>query len=337
MPWDRTLGLPESHLTPGAEQLVALAGMLDSFAEASQKILPRLCGLQVSESTVERTTEAAGARVGRLLFEQKQTFGPDQTWDWYQDAEGQTCAYLSGDATGVRQQGPGGAAAEGRMPYVAMVYNPTPADWQGKRPPWQARYLSSLCELKDLGGALRRQAAQVGTDQAQRWIALSDGGAGLEDFFRVNFPRAEVILDFYHAAEHLGEFARLLCGPDEDRVPEQTQAWCHTLKHEGGRVLLEELERLDLPRSEAIREGHRLLTGYVRKNLHRMDYPSYQALGWHIGSGPIESACKTVVGQRLKGPGMRWGEDGTDALCHLRALYKGEATQWAHFWNRSLN
>ena len=29
--------------------------------------------------------------------------------------------------------------------------------------------------------------------------------------------------------------------------------------------------------------------------------------GWQIGSGPVESACKTVVGNRLKGGGMRWG------------------------------
>ena len=53
-----------------------------------------------------------------------------------------------------------------------------------------------------------------------------------------------------------------------------------------------------------------------------------------IGSGTVESACKTVVGQRLKLAGMRWGEDGADALCHLRALYRSEKGQWEAFWNR---
>jgi len=52
---------------------------------------------------------------------------------------------------------------------------------------------------------------------------------------------------------------------------------------------------------------------------HRMDYPTYVRNGWQIGSGPVESACKTVVGNRLKGGGMRWGEDGANAVCHLRA------------------
>jgi hypothetical protein len=28
----------------------------------------------------------------------------------------------------------------------------------------------------------------------------------------------------------------------------------------------------------------------------RMDYPTYEANGWYIGSGAAESVCKTVVG-----------------------------------------
>src|SRR5579864_7880654 len=65
-----------------------------------------------------------------------------------------------------------------------------------------------------------------------------------------------------------------------------------------------------------------------------MEYPEYRAKGWQIGSGPVESACKTVVGQRLKLAGMRWGEDGTDALCHLRALFQSEHGPWDAFWRR---
>jgi hypothetical protein len=65
-----------------------------------------------------------------------------------------------------------------------------------------------------------------------------------------------------------------------------------------------------------------------------MEYPEYLAQGWNIGSGAVESACKTVVGQRLKLAGMCWGEDGADALCHLRTLYRSEKGQWDAFWNR---
>jgi hypothetical protein len=59
------------------------------------------------------------------------------------------------------------------------------------------------------------------------------------------------------------------------------------------------------------------------------------AKGWQIGSGPVERACKTVVGQRMKGAGMRWGEAGADAVAHLRALFRGEKGQWEAFWSQN--
>lgn len=77
-------------------------------------------------------------------------------------------------------------------------------------------------------------------------------------------------------------------------------------------------------------EAHRLLTGYLRNNLHRTDYPTYLKNGWQIGSGKVESACKSVICQRLKGSGMRWREYGTNGLCQLRALYKSRL--WSHYW-----
>jgi hypothetical protein len=75
---------------------------------------------------------------------------------------------------------------------------------------------------------------------------------------------------------------------------------------------------------------------YFRNQAHRMDYPTYEANGWFIGSGAMESACKTVVGQRLKGSGMRWSEKGAHAVCHVRALYRSEHSQWIDFWRRTV-
>lgn len=43
--------------------------------------------------------------------------------------------------------------------------------------------------------------------------------------------------------------------------------------------------------------------GYFENPKHRMDYPTYEANGWYIGSGAVESACKTVVGQRFRARG----------------------------------
>jgi hypothetical protein len=337
-PWDPVLGLTATDLTPAADEVVSLAGVQSSFAEAVAKTLPKMAGLRLAESTAERATEAAGRRL-RDAWLAGQTFGPARSWAWHKDADGQTVAYVSADATGVGQQGPQGAKVPERMANVLAIYNPVPeergrwAEPTGRRPAFQARYLASLQPLADLGVVARRQAAQVGMEAAQRWIALSDGGSGLEDFLRDNFGRVEaVILDFYHAAEHLGDLAKAWQPGDEAAAKELSGAWCHQLKEEGGQVLLAVLRGLELRgKSRAARALHAETVGYFANQVHRMDYPAYRAKGWHIGSGPVESACKTVVGQRLKGAGMRWGEDGADAVCNLRALFRSEASQWDAF------
>lgn len=220
VPWDQTLGLSRQALTPGAREVVSIAGAVDSFAEAADVVLKKLAGLRVSESTAERTSEAVGRDIGQRLAA-GETFGASTPWRWHKDAEGKTCAYVSLDLTGLGMQGPDGAAAEGRMAAVGMIYNPVPEDptrWSRPRAtaPVQARYVAGLGGQASLAEPLRRQAAKVGMDQAQRWIALSDAGAGVEDLLRVNFGRVEaVILDFYHASEHLGDLARALYPGDE--------------------------------------------------------------------------------------------------------------------------
>ncbi len=104
-------------------------------------------------------------------------------------------AYLFADSTGVGMQGPGGTAAEGRRANVAAIANPVPAErarWAEPRrqepPPWQARYLAAWRLWPALAEALRRPGGQVGMDQTQRWVALSDGASGREDYLEKTFP-----------------------------------------------------------------------------------------------------------------------------------------------------
>jgi hypothetical protein len=324
-------------LTPGLERVVTLAGTVADSFERAAEVVQEMAGIRLGESTVERTTEDAGARLAEAV-QAGQTFGPKVVWPWHKDYEGRRCAYVELDATGVRQQGEGGQAAEGRMAYVGMVCNPSPEwPWPDEKPqPMQARYLSGLYPLVEMGPLLRKPAAQVGMDVADRWLGLSDGGNGLESRLTENFPRLEVvILDFFHPAEKLTGLARLLHPKDEACAEEQARQWRQLLKEEGGALLAAVLREWLWPRRPGLAEAVAEVVGYLEGHAHRMEYPEYVAKGWCIGSGAIESACKTVVGQRLKLAGMRWGEDGADAVCHLRALYRSEKGQWEAFWNRA--
>ena len=334
LPWDQALGLDKRGLTRGAQEVTTLAGTLNSFPQASQVKLYKLSGLRMSESTVLRVTEAAGERLGRAL-QTGHTLGEDQAWSLPRDAQGQTCAYVGLDAVSVPQQGPQGAQAEGRMAYVARLYTPQldgNEALDARQLAQQKRFLAGFYDLDGLGKQLRRQAAQIGWDDVEQQVAISDAGSGLEEFFRQNFPRAEVILDFWHAREHLVELGKAWFSEDPDR-----QSWLdeqsHRLKQEGGAAVLERLEALDPNgRGPAAREALTDHTRYFRNHAHRMDYPRYVRNGWQIGSGPVESACKVVVAERLKLGGMRWGLDGANALCHLRALFLSQPGQWDAFW-----
>jgi hypothetical protein len=301
-----------------------------------------MAGVALSEATVQRTTEATGQRIAGAL-QQGRTFGPAHPWRWYCDALGRRVAYVGLDATGVRQQGPHGEKAEGRMANVGVIFNPLPDQervFVGLPKPgavMQARYLSGLYPLAEMGPLLRRQAGQVGMDRADVWVALTDGGAGLEAFMQANFPRVEaVILDFWHAASYLAKLADALHPKDEAKATEQTAAWCRILKEEGGHALLGVLQAQDWPRVPGLSRVREEVLTYLGNQKGRMDYPGYEAAGWYIGSGAVESACKTVVGARLKGAGMRWREPGSQALCHVRALYRSERGQWQAFWQRNL-
>lgn len=335
-PFDRDAGLTARNLTPGLERVAALAGTVADSFEKGADVVHEMAGVRLGESTVERTTEDAGRRLAAAV-QAGWTWGPKVVWPWHKDYGGRTCAYVEIDATGVRQQAGGGAAAEGRMAYVGLVANLAPEwAWPDEgREPVRSRYLAGLYPLAEFAPLLRKPAGQVGMDRADLWIGLTDGGGGLEDRLRENFPRVEVVvLDFFHPAERLTGLARLLHPKDEAAAEGQARHWRGLLKDEGGALLAAVLREHPWPRRAGLAEAVAEVVGYLDSHAHRMEYPEYLAQGWNIGSGAVESACKTVVGQRLKLAGMRWGEEGADSLCHLRALYRSEKGQWDAFWNR---
>src|SRR5579871_5059 len=270
-PWEKVLRLADQRLTPAAREVVCLTGVQASFGQVANRTLDKLTGLRLCESSVQRLTEAAGT----FLKEQQAQgllLGPARPYDWHRDAQEVRCAYVSVDLTGILMQGEKSAKRDGRMVTVGMIYNPQPrqADEEALSKPCDGvRYGAGFYDLDELGLEMRRQAGQVGMNEATQWIALTDGGAGLERFLDVNFPRAEKILDFHHAAEHLHAFAKQY-RPGKGAEP-LAKAWCHSLKHAGGRQVIRMLERL--PRrimSAEVSDAHAKLLNYLQNNVHRL-------------------------------------------------------------------
>jgi hypothetical protein len=51
-----------------------------------------------------------------------------------------------------------------------------------------------------------------------------------------------------------------------------------------------------------------------------MRYDAYLARGWPIGTGVVEGACGHVVKDRMEQAGMRWSQDGAQAMLALRTV-----------------
>jgi hypothetical protein len=69
---------------------------------------------------------------------------------------------------------------------------------------------------------------------------------------------------------------------------------------------------------------------YLEKRKEQMDYPTFQAAGWPIGSGSVESANKLVVQERMKGPGMHWAEANVNPMLALRNAICND--RWDEVW-----
>lgn len=326
IPYDSALGLID-EISPGFKPLVCLAGVLAAFQHAADDILKRFTGVRLSASTVLRTTEGEGERLRAQLKQGRMVRPTHPERHWTQAPAGvQPVAYVGLDAFSVPMQGMKATQAEHRMLYTAVLYTPQKE---------HTRYLVDF-ELDVLAEQIRSQARALGLKEVSQLIAITDGGNGLEEALQRSLSAdLKTILDWYHAAEHVADFAKVWFSEEVAR-----EAWSEEargiLYEQGGDALLSHLKALKIPidASEAAREGLRLLLGYFEKNRHRTDYPRYREKGWDIGSGPTEAGCK-VIGERLKGSGMRWVEEGAATVGALRALYVSGSHVWDGFWAQS--
>lgn len=326
VPYDDAVGLVD-EISPGLMPLVCLAGTLLPFVDAAEDVLKRFAGVRLSASTVLRCTEAAGERL-RAQQKEGRMVTPTQTEPgWSRPREGeQPAAYVGLDAFSVPMQGPGATKAEHRMLYTALLYTPKKE---------HTRYLVDF-ELDVLAEQVRSQAGALGIAQVEDLIAVTDGGNGLEEALQRHLAdNLQTILDWYHAAEHVCDFAAVLHPREEAARKEWADQAKSILYEQGGEALLEHLGKLVLPPRTAteVREELRKLIGYFENNRHRTDYPTYRQRGWDIGSGPTEAGCK-IIGERLKGSGMRWVETGAATVATLRALYISGGKLWDGFWEQ---
>jgi hypothetical protein len=326
-PFDQDNHLQGDHLSRGLRPLVCLAGTLTAFRDASDDLLKRFCGLRLSASAARLAAEEAGQRLHERQREGRIVVPKDRKpWDFTLEGHSHTAAFLGLDAFSVPMQLPGGKKAEHRMLYTATLYTPDKS---------RTHYLVDF-DLDGIAAQLREAVKALGLGEANQLIAITDGGNGLEEAIHRHFwDDLLCILDWYHASQHVHDYAKALHPTDAGACAAWAERAKGILYEQGGTALLAHLRRQPVPSEAAVADEMRKLIGYFEGNEHRTDYPSYRGHGWDIGSGPTEAACK-VVGARLKGSGMRWLEAGAAQVAPLRALYQSGAAAWDAFWALAL-
>ena len=199
--------------------------------------------------------------------------------------------------------------------------------WQDANEDWHKQMVWGRESPELFGASLWRLACQCGYEQAREKIFAADGGSWCWDIHARHFSDATGILDWYHASEHVWDTAKI--------VSNDKTLWAHSaldqMHEDGGQGLLAWL-RLQRPKCRGKRRAAiDELINYAATKVELMNYPQYREHDWQIGTGMIESTCKQLVGQRLKGSGMHWTERGALAVTALRATdFNGK---WNSFWN----
>jgi hypothetical protein len=127
-----------------------------------------------------------------------------------------------------------------------------------------------------------------------------------------------LILDFYHATEHLSAICKELYGEQTEEYWRNFKRWRESFWE--GKVLevIGELKRIRAGCKEKKRKLVQDEISYFEENQERMHYDRYRAMQLPIGSGTVESSCKNVIGARMKQGGMTWSESGAEGMLQIR-------------------
>lgn len=335
-PADAALGLEAGH-TPALSRLMCLEGADESSYQKAEQHLAETGGIQVCARRIQRMVQRVGAAA--------------QQWQEREAKPGGSAnkpvpiMYVSADGTGVPMRpeelaGRAGKQPDGtaktRMAYLGCVFTQHHTDEQGHpvRDYESTTYVSSFGPIEEFGPCLRQDAIRRGLALALQVVLLIDGAEGLANMGRLCFPTATQIVDFYHALEHAGKVLLALLGSKE-HPDYQTRLgrWAKRLLNDKVEQLITQTrqECAGKPTAQVVEKE----LGYFVNNAARMQYGTFRAKGFFIGSGVIEAGCKTVIGSRCKQSGMFWGQPGAQNVLALRCIHSSR--RLADFWKDRLN
>lgn len=335
-PLDQRLGVGSGALSPGLERVACRFGINDSFEGAAEAVHEAL-RIELADETERRETEAIGqvaeaeaqaaialAQVGKaplppeaveatsptLLVEVDGTMVHEVDGQWHEAKSGLAAAL--GPELHTDKQTGRTTLAMGKPSYCV--------GFESAELFWYRVYVEAC-----------RQG--LGTALVSLVVVLGDGAGWIwhyaEAFLGIAGVKLIEIVDIYHAFAHLEVVAGAVLGQGSEAAKQWVGPLKQRLEAEGTAPVLIALAALKSENPQAAEEVRKAI-GYFTDNAARMDYPKFVGLKLPIGSGAVESSCRTVIQEREKGAGMRWTEKGAQAVATLRALHN--SGRWNEFW-----
>ncbi len=334
-PLDHQLGLNPGGISAGLAELLALGGIELAF-EQGRRWLEKYLLFSVSENTIRHATEARGEQ---RQAQEQEWCTQSQTESWLQErlrsprpVPQRLYGSIDAAKTRIEPRCPEEKALRAeafRDLKVGCWYEleAVPAaqhshrqreKYDREQQVFRAKNLRYYCDLeeaKQFGQLVWAIGCRVLADVAPEVIFVCDGAVWIWNLVKQYYPQAVQIVDWYHATEHLETIASIAFPQAEQR-----KDWLADVKEFLWQGQVQEVIRVC---QELVPAQPKVAPeiAYFVNNEPRMDYARFRAAGYAIGSGTIESACKQIVGQRLRKSGAQWTVDGAVRTAKARAAW----------------
>jgi len=336
-PGDELLDVMETTRSPGLRRMMARAGSNSTF-KVGQEDLKVYAGIEVSAKDIERVAEGIGQQIESWSSkEREEILKQDQP---HRSDKSLPLLYISYDGTGVPMtpgelRGRRGKQADGsaktREAKIGCVFTQTTTDAKGfpVRDPGSTSFVGAIESAEDFGWRIDAEAMRRGLTQAQRVVVLGDGAEWVKNLAQMHFPEATLIIDLYHARQHVSELCKALFAIDEKKIGQQRIRWWTDLDDGKVEKIIHQAQQ-QLPRDPEAKKKSEREIHYLQKNKEYMRYAKFRSQGLFVGSGVVEAGCKTLIGQRLKQSGMEWSVRGANAIISLRCIIR--SNRFEDYW-----
>lgn len=200
----------------------------------------------------------------------------------------------------------------------------------------QNKTIRATLEGKDLAfERLGKEIEQRDPNKKCERIALMDGEIALEKkakeyLVSVGFI---IILDLFHVMERLWKLCYYFCKEGSDESIKWMKKYLTMISSGKTGYFIGAIRQIISKGEYSKRKVDTIekILKYFEKRKNYMRYDKYLAKGYPVGSGVIEGACRSFVKDRMELAGMRWTEEGAEAMLELRSIKVND--KWPGFWN----